>query len=104
MKRSEEASTLLRALLEEDPSNIRALVSLANILQDDGKSNEVIQLCKKAIKEDERNIQALALMGQAYMDLHQFPEALPHLQKAVEIQPKLTQNQLNYVACLIGLK
>ena len=77
---------------------------LANVLQDEGKSDEVIQLCKKAIEVDERNTQALALMGQAYMDMANFKDALPALKKAVEIQPKLTQNQLNYVACLIGLR
>jgi tetratricopeptide (TPR) repeat protein len=104
LKRSQEATTLLRDLLEEDPVNVRALVCLANIYQEEGKSDEVIQLCKKAIEVDERNSQALSLMGQAYMDMANFKDALPWLKKAVEIQPKLTQNQLNYVACLIGLR
>jgi tetratricopeptide (TPR) repeat protein len=53
---------------------------------------------------DDRNTQALALMGHAYIDMHDFNSALPWLQKAVEIQPKLTQNQLNLAACQIGLK
>src|SRR6185369_15370277 len=60
--------------------------------------------CKKVLGVDDRNTQALTMIGQAYLDLHDFPEAMTWLEKAVAVQPKLTQNQLNLAACLIGLR
>jgi tetratricopeptide (TPR) repeat protein len=56
------------------------------------------------LEVDDRNTQALTMMGVAYLEMRNFEEALPWLQKAVDVQPKLTQNQLNLAACLIGLK
>ena len=91
-------------MLEEDPQNIRALVSLASILQEEGKPDDVMRLSREALEMDERNTRALEMMGQSLMDQNHFDEALPWLQKAVEIQPKLSQNQLNLAACQIGLK
>jgi len=104
LRRTDDAATLLHGLLEEDPQNVRALVCLAKILQDDGKPMEVIRLCKNVLEVDDRNTQALTMIGQAYLDMHSFQEALPWLEKAVAVQSKLTQNQLNLAACLIGLK
>src|SRR4029453_244578 len=45
-----------------------------------------------------------AMTGQAFLDKKDYSEAMPFLQKAVEIQPKMTQNQLNFAAALIRLK
>ena len=53
---------------------------------------------------DDRNTQAYALLGEVYTDQHQPSNALPFLEKAVAIQPKLTQNRVNLAACLIDLK
>ena len=36
--------------------------------------------------------------------VHALAAALPFLEKAVQIQPKLTQNQVNLAACLIEMK
>jgi tetratricopeptide (TPR) repeat protein len=53
---------------------------------------------------DERNTQACALIGEAYIKLKDYDQALPYLPKAVDIQPKLTQNRLTLAACFVGLK
>jgi tetratricopeptide (TPR) repeat protein len=43
------------------------------------------------------------LLGDVYVGQHEPAKALPYLEKAVQIQPKLTQNQVNLAACLIEL-
>jgi arylsulfatase A-like enzyme/Tfp pilus assembly protein PilF len=95
--RKEEAKKLLDEILKEDPNSVQGLIGLANILLGEGRAEEVISLCKKALSIDDRNTQAYALIGEVYM-------ARVYLEKAVEIQPKMTRNMLNLAVCLIGLK
>jgi tetratricopeptide (TPR) repeat protein len=80
---------------------VQALVGMANVLLEDGLTEDVVTLCKRTLSIDERNAQAYALLGDVYIGQHQPSKALPYLEKAVEIQPKLTQNRLNLAACLI---
>jgi tetratricopeptide (TPR) repeat protein len=61
----------------------------------------VVTLCKRTLSVDPRNSHAYALLGEVYIDRRQPELALPHLEKAVEIQPKITQNKVNLAACLI---
>src|SRR6185295_18642159 len=76
----------------------------ANLLQGEGKTDDVIALCKRTLALDERNSQAQSLLGEVYADLKKPAEALPHLEKAVAIQPKLTRNRLNLASALTELK
>jgi tetratricopeptide (TPR) repeat protein len=59
---------------------------------------------KRTLSLDDRNTQAYILLGEAYVGRGQAAEALPYFEKAVEIQPKLTQNRLNLAGCLIEVK
>jgi tetratricopeptide (TPR) repeat protein len=77
---------------------------LANILADEGKKEDVLALCKKTLAVENLNTQANTLIGEIYMSEKNFQQALPYLNKAVEIQPKLTQNRQNLAVCLLGLK
>jgi len=43
-------------------------------------------------------------MGEIYIDEQNHAAALPYLEKAVEIQPKLTRNRLNLAAARVGVK
>src|SRR4029453_9060273 len=52
----------------------------------------------------DHNTQAYALLGEVYTGQKKPAEALPYLEKAVAIQPKLTQNRLNLAGCLIEVK
>ena len=60
-------------------------------------------LAKRILAVDARNAQAYALMAGAHMDVSDHLAAVPLLEKAVEIQPKLTRNRLNLAVANVGL-
>ncbi|MDH5385296.1 MAG: sulfatase-like hydrolase/transferase, partial [Candidatus Aminicenantes bacterium] len=93
--RNEEAKAKLDAVLKDDPENVQALISLANILLREGKEEDVIALCQQTLSVDDKNVQAYMLIGEVYIGKLNHTEALPYLENAVEIQPKLTRNRLN---------
>jgi protein O-GlcNAc transferase len=101
--RAAEARTILDGVLKEDPDNLRALIAMAGILAKQGASELTVAICKRALGKDSRNTQAMGLIAEAFMDDDNNAGALPYLQQAVEIQPKLTRNRSNLAACLIGL-
>jgi arylsulfatase A-like enzyme/tetratricopeptide (TPR) repeat protein len=102
--RKDEAKASLDTVLKEDPANVPALIALANILLEEGKGPDVIALCKRTLAIDNRNPQAYMLAGEVYMDAEDHAQALPYLEKAVDLQPKVSRNRLNLAACLVGLK
>ncbi len=102
--RSREAKAQFDAVLKGDPQSVSALTGLATILLKEGKTDDVITLARRTLSLDERNPQAYTLLGDAYIARHEPSKALPNLEKAVEIQPKLSQNRLNLGACLVELK
>ena len=55
----------------------------------------VIALCKRTLSLDERNPQAYTLLGEVHVGLGRPAEALRYFERALEVQPKLTQNRLN---------
>jgi arylsulfatase A-like enzyme/tetratricopeptide (TPR) repeat protein len=99
--RTKEAKAQFDRVLKKDPESVPGLIGLANILLQEGKTEDVVTLCRQTLSIDPRNSQAYALLGDVYIGERQPSKALPHLEKAVEIQPKITQNRLNLAACLI---
>jgi len=77
---------------------------MANVLMQEGRTADVVTLCKRTLSLDERNAQAYVLLGDVYITRKEPSRALTYLEKAVEIQPKITQNRLNLAACLIEAK
>ena len=102
--RNAEAKAIFDSVLKDDPENLRAMIAMAGILAKEGRTAEMVAICKRALAKDERNAQAYALLADAYMGANDYAAALPYLQKAVEIQSKLTRNRNNLAACLIGLR
>jgi arylsulfatase A-like enzyme/tetratricopeptide (TPR) repeat protein len=102
--RRDEAKAHLDFILREDPDNIQALIALADILVGDGKSEDAIALCRRTLSVDENNVEAYMLIGETYAGQDDHVHALPYLEKAVELQPKLTRNRFNLAASLIGVK
>jgi tetratricopeptide (TPR) repeat protein len=74
---------------------------MANILIDEGRSQDVIALCKRTLSLDEKNPQAYTLLGEVHVSLGKPDEAVGYFEKALEVQPKLTQNRLNLAGSLI---
>ncbi len=102
--RRDEAKSMLDAVLKDDPENVQALISLANILLDEHKDDDVIALCKQALSVDERNTQALQIIGEIYMGRLDFAQALPYIEQAADVQSKNDRSRFNLAACLIGLE
>ena len=102
--RKPEAKVEFDLVLKDDPQSVQALIGMANILIEEGKSQEVIALCKRTLSLDERNPQAHTLLGEVHVGLGKPAEALPYFEKALEIQPKLTQNRLNLAGCLVEVE
>jgi choline-sulfatase len=98
-----QAKTILDGVLRDEPDNLRALIAMAGLLSKEGKTEEMVALCKRALAKDDRNTQAYGLIASAYMDANDHAGALPYLERAVQIQPKLIRNRNNLAACLIGL-
>jgi arylsulfatase A-like enzyme/Flp pilus assembly protein TadD len=101
--RTAEAKVLLDDYLRDHPDSTTALITMAEILTEEGAFEEVAALAKRVLAVDDRNAQAYALMAGAAMDASDHDAALPLLEKAVEIQPKLTRNRLNLAAAYVGL-
>ena len=102
--RTLEAKAQFDRVLKGDPKSVQALVGMASVLMKEGKTGEVIALSKRTLSLDDHNTQAYALLGEVYTGQQKPAVALPYLEKAVEIQPKLTQNRLNLAGCLIEVK
>jgi len=99
--RKREAKARFDLVLKDDPQNVQGLIGMANVLQEEGRTDDVIALCKRTLSLDERNAQAHTLLGEVYANRKAPAAALPHFEKSVEIQPKLTRNRLNLAGALI---
>jgi len=77
---------------------------MASLLMEEGETQDVVALCERTLSLDDRNTQAHALLGRAYVSQSRPAEALPHFERAVEIQPKMTQNRLDLSGCLIDVR
>jgi choline-sulfatase len=102
--RTAEARVRFDQVLKNDPESVPGLIGMANILLEAGQTDDVVTLCKRTLSVDPRNSQAYALLGEVYIGRREPAQALPYLEKAVEIQPKITQNRVNLAACLIEMK
>jgi choline-sulfatase len=99
--RTKEAKAQFDIVLKDDPQSVQGLIGMANLLVEEGRTDEVIALCKRTLSLDERNSQAHTLLGEVYVARKEPDAALPHFEKAVAIQPKLTRNRLNLAGALI---
>jgi len=101
--RIEEAKVVLDDFLRDDPDNTAALITMAKMLSEEGKNDEVLALARRVLSVDDRNTQAWELVAGVHIRANDHQGALPPLQRAVEIQPKLTRNRLNLAVSNMGL-
>lgn len=99
--RRKEARAQFDLVLKDDPQSVQGLIGMANVLMEEGQTDDVVALCKRTLSLDDRNSQAHTLLGEVYAAQKRPDAALPHFEKAVEIQPKLTRNRLNLAGALI---
>jgi arylsulfatase A-like enzyme/Tfp pilus assembly protein PilF len=101
--RVEDAKMVLDDFLKDDPDNTAAAITMAKMLSEEGKDDEVMALARRVLAADDRNTQAWELVAGVHMRANDHQSALNPLQKAVEIQPKLTRNRLNLAVANMGL-
>lgn len=79
------AENSLRALLDENPVNVEAALSLAGIMIEDGRTSEAIEILEKQAPTTEvkQMMAAARLIGSGEVDLSDPEEALPRLLAAV---------------------
>ena len=104
--RTKEAKAQFDRVLKDDPQSVQAPDRDGE--HPPGRRDRPTTSSRSASERsslDERNTQAYTLLGDVYIEpAASRAKALPYLEKAVEIQPKLTQNRLNLAGCLIEVK
>jgi tetratricopeptide (TPR) repeat protein len=83
-----EALDVLRDVLEEDPRNAEALAAAGAAYHDTNQPMEALQTLLKAESADPDNAEVQARLGHLYwVVFHAGDKALPHLRKALELDP-----------------
>jgi tetratricopeptide (TPR) repeat protein len=81
-----DAETILRGLLHRDPDEGQALEQLSQILIDEGRSQEAIELLKQAAV-DSSSADVYDLLGDAYTQAKDYPNAEDAYRNAIEQDP-----------------
>jgi tetratricopeptide (TPR) repeat protein len=81
-----DAEKVLRGILQRDSDNGPALEQLSQILMDEGRSQEAIQLLSDAAN-DSASPDVLDLLGDAYSQAHQYDKAEDAYRKAIAQDP-----------------
>ena len=84
--RHTEAEAVLRGIVQRNPDSGPALEQLSQLLIDQGRSPEAIELLKRAAGDDS-SPDAYDLLGSAYTQSRDFARAEEAYRKAVEIDP-----------------
>jgi tetratricopeptide (TPR) repeat protein len=84
--RHDEAEKVLRGVLHQDPENGQALEQLSQILVDEGRSKDAIELLSQAA-EDSASPDIYGLLGDAYTQQKDYAKAEDAYQKAVTEDP-----------------
>ena len=91
----QEEIQLSKSILEKDPSNLQALISLGNAYFDTDQYQQAIDVYSKALAIDSKNPDVRTDMGIMYRKLGQFDKALEALRRAVQDNPKHINSRFN---------
>ncbi len=83
---TEKAGQVLRGLLDREPENEAAVEQLTQMLLDQGKSSDAIELLERIIKRSP-TAGLLDLLGDAYAQIHDSARAEQAYRRAVELDP-----------------
>jgi tetratricopeptide (TPR) repeat protein len=82
----DQAETVLRGILKDDPENEQAVEQLTQLLLDKGKSDEAVALLE-GINSRTPSATLLDLLGDAYTQTKDLPKAEQAYRKAVDLDP-----------------
>lgn len=85
LEQEEEAVTNYKKALEMDPKNTKLLMTLGNVLQDQGKLEDAIEYFEMAVSYEDESV--LPSVGAAYMSMDCFEEAKAVLLRYAKIEP-----------------
>jgi cytochrome c-type biogenesis protein CcmH/NrfG len=91
----EENIRLAQAILEKDPRDLQALISLGNAYFDTNRYQEAIDAYSKALAIDPKNPDVRTDMGIMYRRLGQFDKALEAFRQAAQDQPLHVNSRFN---------
>jgi len=86
--RREEAAGLLESIIERDPLNGSALISLGDYYRDTGKSELALLQYERATRVEEVEVRALLALGRLHVAEKDYREALRFLREAQVIEPR----------------
>ena len=90
----------LRAYVEENPNDLDALRSLANMNYDISNWQRAAELYERLVAQKQDDVNAMTDLGACYRNLGRFDEALELFQKVQSIQPDHWQARFNEVLVL----
>ena len=85
--RTQEAKKALIRAMAIDPHNPDMNYNLGYVYYLDKEFEKAISCFKKTLLSQSGNYMALKYMGQAFQRMHKYSDAIPNLQKAMEIKP-----------------
>ncbi|MGQ9510261.1 MAG: tetratricopeptide repeat protein, partial [Thermodesulfobacteriota bacterium] len=91
----EEDIQLAKSILEKDPRNLEALITLGNAYFDTDRYQEAIDAYSKALAIDPKNPDVRTDMGIMYRKLGQFDKAIEAFRQAAQDQPLHVNSRFN---------
>lgn len=97
---SAKAEEVFKKALNVEPGSKSALNYLAQLYSDEGAHEEAIELLQR-IPENERDASTLGMLGLAYLQAHDFGEALAAYEKALAQEPENQKIRRYYAEALL---
>jgi len=91
----EEDIQLAKSILEKDPRNLEAMITLANAYFDTDRYQEAIDAYSKVLAIDPKNPDVRTDMGIMYRKLGQFDKAIQAFRQAAQDQPMHINSRFN---------
>lgn len=95
-----QAGVIMRAVLEEEPENVTALLYLARIERRAGRHTEAAEYLQRAAGEAPADADVRRELGHLFMELGRPTAAAEHYARAVEIEPGGTLGWIGWIRAL----
>ncbi len=90
-----EEITALKAAIDKDPKDTRALIRLANMYHDSGKYEQAVDYYKRALEGEPSDVDARTDMGICLREMGMSDEAMAQFRTSLSYSPRHWQTWLN---------